>query len=767
MVLKVNHFGLFLLFALVSIQSVHSQNEQQIKLGAASSSLKVSASEDRNVLSISTSISLLNVRKVRTKGGEFIELGSQDLVKIFGKGQPNIPVYSKVIEVPLEAVIDFEIIGFEQEIVELKEHNINKKIIPAQPSLSKSDDPEKIPFYYDEKLYQKDAYLDTQIVEIENLGIMRSARIARIQIKPIQYNPVQNKLRILNNLTIRINFIEANHLKTKEMKQKYSSRIYESLLSNFVLNIIDRFKLLKTSATYVIVSDPDFESTMQPFIQWKQSLGYDVIEAYTDQTSVGNTTTSIKNYLEDLYNNPPPGLDPPEYILFVGDIDQIPSFNGTQGSHITDFYYCEYTGDMLPDVFYGRFSANNVTELEPQIEKTLKYGKYLKPYPSYIYRATLVAGADASHATTYGNGQINYGENMYFNSSQDISANTYLQPEPYTADYSTDIISDINNGVGFANYTAHCSADGWSNPSFSTSDIGSLTNLNKYGLWVGNCCKSNKFNVYECFGEAALRAEDKGAIGYIGGTNSTYWDEDFWWAVGFKSISSNPAYDANHLGCFDKLFHTHSESSDQWCTTQGQLLWGGNLAVDESTSSLKTYYWEIYQLMGDPSLKVKIASRSVLIPPYRLFDICDIHPELCRPIRYIPPWLIIDVIDVRDHIYVIPLDELLNDSGLEHIYDNSGLLKPMVYNLKLSGIEPDDWNIQLFNPEGEAIKLNKKETRNGMVINFSPVSNFAKLGLIGNYMLAVHPKMKLHQGKNKIKIKLTQTPYRADKIMLK
>ena len=40
-----------------------------------------------------------------------------------------------------------------------------------------------------------------------------------------------------------------------------------------------------------------------------------------------------------------------------------------------------------------------------------------------------------------------------------------------------------------------------------------------------------------CFGEGLLRANNKGAVGYIGGSNNTYWDEDFWWAVGNGSIS--------------------------------------------------------------------------------------------------------------------------------------------------------------------------------------------------------------------------------------
>jgi len=138
------------------------------------------------------------------------------------------------------------------------------------------------------------------------------------------------------------------------------------------------------------------------------------------------------------------------------------------------------------------------------------------------------------------------------------------------------------------------------------NDIASLTNIHKYGLWVGNCCSSNKFDEPECFGEAALRASNKGAVGYIGATELTFFDQDFYWSVGFKTFSANPSYDPNHLGAYDRLFHINGESSNDWYTTQGQYIVAGNLAVQESGTwqTWKLYYWETYHLMGDPSLKI-------------------------------------------------------------------------------------------------------------------------------------------------------------------
>ncbi|MBP5583793.1 MAG: hypothetical protein J6X43_07560 [Bacteroidales bacterium] len=316
---------------------------------------------------------------------------------------------------------------------------------------------------------------------------------------------------------------------------------------------------------------------------------FSVLVKYTDDPSVGTTTTSIKNYLTGIYNTPPTGYGRPEYVLLVGDVAQIPTFsvtnpsNCTYSQHPTDLYYFEYTNDHLPDVFYGRFSANDVAQLTPQIMKSVYYESYVSPDPSYLYNAVLVAGADAIHGTQEGNGTLNYAVNQYFNAAHDITAYAYYQPEPSGSNYLADIKSKINNGAGFVYYTGHCNTTGWSNPSLTNSGISSLTNVHKYGLWLGNCCLSNKFDETVCFGEAAVRASETGAMGYIGATSETFWTEDFYWAVGVKKPSSNPSFDADHLGAFDRYFQMDNTPYIR----QGQYILAGNLAVEGSTSSKK------------------------------------------------------------------------------------------------------------------------------------------------------------------------------------
>jgi hypothetical protein len=101
-----------------------------------------------------------------------------------------------------------------------------------------------------------------------------------------------------------------------------------------------------------------------------------------------------------------------------------------------------------------------------------------------------------------------------------------------------------------------------------------------------------------------LRKANGGAVGYIGGSNSTYWSEDYHWGVGAQNIQSDPAvsYSASALGAYDCVSHENGEAQADWFVTNAALMIAGNFAVTQAGDAMADYYWEIYHLMGDPSL---------------------------------------------------------------------------------------------------------------------------------------------------------------------
>ncbi len=586
---------LLILFIFISTISF---GQKRISLTTASKTNFEVQSVRNDGFIIENSIAELVLNPVHLERGSFTTLDVDGMYKIFEEGMPNIPVISKLIEVPQGASVELQVVSYDEEIIQLSDYSLLDQIMPALRSQSKSES--RTPFVMNETVYQMDEYINTKIAVYKESGQLRATRLGNVVITPIQYNPVRNTLRVLNNLVVEVNFVNADYDATTALKTKYNTIYHNDMMSGMLINYnkeVDRELITQAPTHLVIVSDPMFEDQLTPFIEWKIKKGFQVTVAYTNV--IGTSTSAIKSYLQGIYE----GDNPMSFVLFVGDVQQIPAWD--TGSHVTDLRYCEYTGDNLPEVYYGRFSAQNTNQLQPQIDKTLMYEQYTMSDPSYLSEVFLVAGDDSSHEMTYGNGQIWYGDNYYFNEDHNINAHTYLQPLDNGAMHGV-IIDDINSGMSYVNYTAHCGPSGWSSPSFEVSDVSGLTNNEKYGLWVGNCCLSVKFDENECFGEAALRKANGGAIGDIGGSNSTLWDEDYWWGVGLtSSIVAEPTYNESGSGAYDGLFHDLENEVDNtlsWYPAQGQVNVCGNLAVEASTSTNKQYYWEIYHLMGDPTV---------------------------------------------------------------------------------------------------------------------------------------------------------------------
>jgi uncharacterized membrane protein len=537
-------------------------------------------------------------------------------------GYPELPQYQALINIPVCDGMTYKVTKTNEITMPL--HTSGYPMLPAQSSRSKSDK-SPVVFVQNAKVYAQNRFWNSGDAKVEKLGVMRNTAIARLQMSPFSYNPVTGQIKKVTSMEIEITFKNPNIQATKELFNKYKD-VYAGNIQSAMINpnIYETKDAHVTGPLhYVIVSDIAFQSALQPFVTWKKKQGFIVTEAYTNNAAVGTTTTSIKAYLKGLWTNATTALPAPTYVLFVGDIAQIPAFAGTTDTQPTDLYYCTWTtGDNLPDAYYGRFSGTTAQHITNQVDKTVEYEKYLMADPSYLNNMMIIAGVDASNGPTYGDNQLNYVKNNYFtNPPYTVYSFPYASSSQSTA--SASIRANINSGVSIANYSAHGDWNCWYDPSFTTTHVASLTNAGKYPVMMGNCCLSNKFDATggDCFGEALLKAQNKGAVGYIGASNSTYWDEDYYFACGYRSftlstVGASTAYDATKLGTFDRLFHKNGEAYTAQYITTGQMLNAGDLAVVQSGSDKTLYYLEIYHLMGDPSLMPFLGVPTTFTPSY-------------------------------------------------------------------------------------------------------------------------------------------------------
>ncbi len=614
----------------LSVFFVFPQNSQIIPLSQSKNHFKTEVKSDYS-LRIKTSLKKIHAQKYTNEYGSYSVLSIEGTTAPSNIGEAGLPIFSRLIEVPHKAEIKIIINSYNEEVINLNDYGLDI-IMPVQPSYSKSTPPEDIVFIKNSDYYNTNTFEKNDLIKSEIYGIMRGVRIGRIEIRPYHYNPVENTLIVYNDLDFEIHFDGADLLLTETEKAKQFIPQFQGTHNKLInykppASTKDGLSNYTAPVKYVIVANPVFESTLEPFVEWKTMKGFNVIEAYTDET--GSTNTEIQEYLQNLYDVATPEDPAPLYLLIIGDHTgnySIPAFASTattpSSNHVTDLYFVCFDGedDYFPDMYYGRISATSTQQLQNALDKIIPYEKYTFPSGDFLDRAMLIAGTDNFYASSHGDATIYYAVDNYYNTEsgyEEVFAYYYslsdgpehvMFTQSNSAEASASVRSRFAEGIGFANYSAHCLWDRWGDPLVNNTHINNFDNKDEYPFMIGNCCQSMRFNANDAFGEILLYTADAGAVGYIGASNDSYWTEDVYWGIGLTSIGittanvKNHNYDNTGLGIYDGIWHTHEEPYEDWYYSGAQINIRGNMEVQASSSSYKKYYWEIYHLSGDPSL---------------------------------------------------------------------------------------------------------------------------------------------------------------------
>jgi subtilisin-like proprotein convertase family protein len=543
---------------------------------------------------------------VETPEGPFTRLVIPGFHATHQEGSPELPLMNRLIAIPDGARVRVEVTDSASRLIDLAAHGLPHPVMPSQPSLPKNADPTTAPFVIDRAAYQAER-VGRDLACIVELGRMREMRLGRLELAPVVYLPATNQILVTETVDLRIVFemdgvAEAAKLeeRTPALYSPFFDHLFRRPLGGKAFQD-DYPDLVRSVVTMAVITPPQFTAQLQDFLSWKTARGFHIVVGEVGSPEVGVTAASIRAFIGDLYLQATAERPAPSFVLLAGDVELVPTF--FEDGNATDRPYGAVDGDMVPDIYYGRFPAADGTQLQAMLDKTLAYERFTLSDPSYLERVCLVAGVDGFWAETHANGQVNYGTATYFNLSHGIDSRAYLYPESGSS--AAQIVQEVSDGVALVNYSAHGSTTAWSSPSFTQANVMQLSDGGRYCLAIGNCCSTGEFAAGECFAETWLRAPGKGAIGYIGGSNSTYWDEDFWWAVGACApgdITAQPEAASTGLGAYDGVFHEQGQQMSSWYVTNAGIMFAGNLAVMEAGSTRSDYYWSIYNLMGDPSL---------------------------------------------------------------------------------------------------------------------------------------------------------------------
>ena len=503
-----------------------------------------------------------NMTEIGKDGENFVKLSIDGYGITSEAGYPELPQITFNLVVPANATE--ENITVSTNNISYSNINLSSKVYPFQAPWSKSEPLGKRPFNFNRAYYETEGRLNQPTIKISEPFVIGGVTGVMVTIYPFNYNPARNLLKAISNGSFTINLPQAIQKSTghSESFDTYLKEIFTSF------NPVNSGK----GMNYLIITAPEYEATMQQFVNFKASNGYSVAMFTTATT--GTTTAAIKSFIQTRYNDP--NLKP-EYILLVGDVDKIPYWVGTgEGTPSTDLNYGLLAGtDHFADAFVGRFSVTSTTELQNIINKTIYMTNNIGTLPK---KNVFMASTDNSSITE---GTHNYVINTYF------APNNYDNLKLYTVTYSAttqQVTNAVNDGKQFAIYSGHGGETSWADgPPYSQANVRALTN-SIYPFVYSFACVTGSYQIAESFGETWIRIAT-GASSFYGSSVNSYWDED--------DILERNLIKAMFDDDLTKVTPMMDKAKVYLVNHFGSL-----------TATMKRYL-EMYNLMGDPSLPTK------------------------------------------------------------------------------------------------------------------------------------------------------------------
>ncbi len=570
---------------------------QHIELGIAKSAQSCTNVTDEG-FTASFSFSSIDATEISTEKGVFSYITMGNTYPSGNLGEPTLPAVNKLLAIPYGVSnISVKVKNYNTTVYSLADFGI-KTIYPQQQPLRKDQKPEDVPFAYNEKAYNAKGFANRPIAEVKIQGTMRGIQIGALTVNPVQYDPSTNSIRVYNNIEVEVRYSQydksASYNEFARTFSPYFAGVYSQMF-NWRDDVYDEHPdLWQVPVHMLVIADRMFEECLQEWLAWKTTKGFYLSVNYTDE--IGTSASAIRTFIQEEYDK-----EPPTFLMIMGDKNQVAaSATGSETHCVTDLQYSSVDGDQFPDMYHSRFPAETVSQMQAMVDKALEYEQYTMPDPSYLNNVLLIAGEDNGWGVTVGRPTIWYATNYYFNEEHG-----YDQVHEFSHGQYSGCYTWLNEGVGFANYTAHGSNTSWAGPSFTVSDVNNLTNEHKYFLAMGNCCEAADWGINgTCFGEAMVRAENKAAYAYIGSCPSTYWLNDYYFGVGAtnRHDGTMPSYEETTMGFYDAMW------TDDAYNTVTSMMFIGNLASNAAQAlgyelhCTTLYDWQAYHTLGDGSI---------------------------------------------------------------------------------------------------------------------------------------------------------------------
>ena len=292
-----------------------------------------------------------------------------------------------------------------------------------------------------------------------------------------------------------------------------------------------------TGANYLIISHPDFLSSVASLRDWRAGRGLQVAvenaQAIYDAYDEGRPSAdAIAAFIADAYAHWSPK---PTYVLLVGDGTYDPKryrANSTTtfippylavvdpwlGETAADNRYATVDGnDALPDLVVGRLPVNSAAEAQTVVNKIVAYEQ--SPASGFWNVQTLFAadnpdGAGDFHAAS--DSAIATHLSWPFRGSK-----AYFTSAAALTETRQTISTTVNLGVGLLVYNGHASMRQWAGERlFHMDDANQLTNGGRLPIVLSMTCFTSSYHDagLSTLDESLIRRNGGGAVGTWGPT---------------------------------------------------------------------------------------------------------------------------------------------------------------------------------------------------------------------------------------------------------
>ena len=91
-------------------------------------------------------------------------------------------------------------------------------------------------FEPDADFYDRDGLYPAEPAVVTRIGVLRDQRVAGISLRPIQYNPARQQLRIARRLRVRVRFLRDEHSIRVRASDEGTGGGFEKFYENALLN---------------------------------------------------------------------------------------------------------------------------------------------------------------------------------------------------------------------------------------------------------------------------------------------------------------------------------------------------------------------------------------------------------------------------------------------------------------------------------------------------------------------------------------------------